>query len=310
LPIAHYPRARSHGHLDISAERFAVLARHIIGKRAFDFRERFLPDVLSRVERLHFLQEEEKALLSQIQAQTYLQMFNSLERATCARALDACRAAAFGNRTAIDALAEFADRKARHQGILECVERMIVTGQPAGRETVAHHAVTHRLADASPWAVLALLCHFGACAERHHLDSDSPYASHSAIFADAMRFHRPTYPIDASFEVMEWRRANARMNDAERHRGVHELAQLLDALDRIGHAQAGADTSHLEQVAGRSFSPDQREQLNAEVRTAYRWQFVTSGLCSRTFASLLDSMTSRTQQETIRLTLLPQEPCG
>ena len=47
----------------------------VIRGREFDFSQKFLPDGLSRVHRLDFLNEDDKRLLSQVQGRTYANMF-------------------------------------------------------------------------------------------------------------------------------------------------------------------------------------------------------------------------------------------
>ena len=48
--------------------------RDVIRGRSFDFTQRFLPDGLSKVDRLDFLTANDRRLLSQIQGRTYANM--------------------------------------------------------------------------------------------------------------------------------------------------------------------------------------------------------------------------------------------
>jgi hypothetical protein len=210
-----------------------------------------------------------------------------------------------GHRGEPDTLAELADPKLGQREIFACVERMIATGQPAGYDFKVPHAINRRLATAPAWAALAMLCHLGACAERHHLDSDSPYAEHSAIFADTLRFHRPTSPGPACVEATQWRRAQSRMKGPARHRAVRGFAEILRCLDGVVLVQANADGEHFTRVCGRALGADRHELLLHEIRSAYRWQFITSGMSSPRFEKLLDSMIEPAERRAIRFALPP-----
>ena len=57
--------------------------KDVIRGRQFDFSQKFLPDGISKVDQLDFLNEDEKKLLSQIQGRTYANMFGFVERFHC-----------------------------------------------------------------------------------------------------------------------------------------------------------------------------------------------------------------------------------
>ena len=72
--------------------------RDVIRGRVFDFSKKFLPDGLSRVDRLEFLSIHEQRLLSQIQGRTYAGMFGVLERFVGAKMLELSRSHSLGDR--------------------------------------------------------------------------------------------------------------------------------------------------------------------------------------------------------------------
>ena len=51
------------------------IERDVVKGRTFDYAKKFLPDGLSRVDRIDTLSASEKRLLSQIQGRTYANMF-------------------------------------------------------------------------------------------------------------------------------------------------------------------------------------------------------------------------------------------
>ena len=67
--------------------------RDVIRGRAFDLTHKFLPDGLSYVDRLAFLSDRERKLMSQVQGRTYANMFGLVERFIGAKMLEVTRCA-------------------------------------------------------------------------------------------------------------------------------------------------------------------------------------------------------------------------
>ena len=78
--------------------------RDVIKGRTFDFTKNFLPDILSRADRVDNLSAAEKRLLSQIQGRTYANMFGLVERFIGAKLLEVSRDHWLGDQAALEAL--------------------------------------------------------------------------------------------------------------------------------------------------------------------------------------------------------------
>jgi len=89
--------------------------RDIIRGRTFDFSQKFLPDAISKVGQLEFLDTGEKRLLSQIQGRTYANMFGFVERFITAKVLETTRDHWLGDQAALEALIRFSDEELKHQ---------------------------------------------------------------------------------------------------------------------------------------------------------------------------------------------------
>ena len=89
----------------------------VIRGRNFDFSQKFLPDGISKVDQLEFLNDEEKRLLSQIQGRTYANMFGFVERFITAKVLETTRDHWLGDQTALEALIRFSDEELKHQAL-------------------------------------------------------------------------------------------------------------------------------------------------------------------------------------------------
>ena len=73
------------------------IEQDVIRGRRFDFDHKFLPDGLSLVDRLGFLNPEQAKCLSQLQGRTYANMFGLVERFINAKMLEISRHHWFGD---------------------------------------------------------------------------------------------------------------------------------------------------------------------------------------------------------------------
>ena len=77
------------------------IERDVIRGRALDFTRKFLPDGLSRVDRLEFLRDDQKRFLSQVQGRSYANMFGLVERFIGAKILEVSREHWLGDQVAL-----------------------------------------------------------------------------------------------------------------------------------------------------------------------------------------------------------------
>ena len=99
--------------------------KDLIRGRDFDFSHKFLPDGISQVDRLDFLSEQSKRLLSQIQGRTYANMFGFVERFITAKILELTRDHWMGDQVALEALVRFSDEEIKHQELFRRIEKMM-----------------------------------------------------------------------------------------------------------------------------------------------------------------------------------------
>src|SRR5262245_29089427 len=89
--------------------------RDVIRGRSFDFTKKFLPDGLSLIDRLDFLNPHERRFLGQIQGRTYANIFGLVERYISAKMLELSREHWLGDQAALEALVRFTDEELKHQ---------------------------------------------------------------------------------------------------------------------------------------------------------------------------------------------------
>ena len=280
--------------------------RDVIRGRSFDFTKRFLPDGLSKVDRLAFLGADDQRLLSQIQGRTYANMFGLVERFIAAKVIDVSRDHTLGDQHALEALVRFADEEIKHQELFRRIERMSGDGMPHGYTFVPEpNAVASAVLSKSTWAVLALTCHIELFVLAHYRESIDADAGVSELWKDVFLFHWREEAQHAIIDEMEWRRVHDQLSAAEVDQGVTDLIELVGAVDGLVQLQARADADYFLAVCAGSYSPDEAKRIHAGVLDAYRWQYIVSGVQEPRFSKALGSMITESQGARIGSALAP-----
>ncbi|MGH9870031.1 MAG: hypothetical protein ACREAA_17940 [Candidatus Polarisedimenticolia bacterium] len=301
----------------VGAERYAKcievskrirwdIDRDVIRGRRFDFSRKFLPDAISKVNELDFLDADGRRQLSQIQGRTYANMFGLVERFISAKILEVSRDHWLGDQTKLEALVRFTDEELKHQELFRRIESMTAEGMPAGyRFAPQPNDVASVVLGKSTWAVLGLTCHIELFTQEHYRSSIEPDANLSELYKDVFLYHWKEESQHAILDELEWRRENANLSAEERDRAVDDLIVLVAAVDGLLQMQATADAEYFLKVCGRSFQPRDVERLHTGVLLAYRWQYIVSGVENPRFMGILGSMITPEQAARVGEALAP-----
>jgi hypothetical protein len=280
--------------------------KDIIRERRFDFSKKFLPDGLSQVNRIAFLTDDERRLLSQVQGRTYANMFGLVERFIAAKILEVSRDHCFGEQVALEAMVRFVDEELKHQELFRRIELLVAEGMPEGYSFAFEpNDVARTVLGASTWGVLALTCHLELFTQAHYKQSIASDDQLSELYKDVFLFHWREESQHAILDELEWQREHAKLDDAARDTGVNDLIGLVGAVDGILQGQSVADVDYFIRIAGREFSAEQRASLNDALLKAYRWQYIVSGVQDPHFSKLLGEMVTPAQLLRIQTALGP-----
>lgn len=276
------------------------IEKDVIRGRTFDYAHKFLPDGLSCVDQLEFLSKNEQRLLSQVQGRTYANIFGLVERFINAKILEVSRDHCLGDQTALEALIRFSDEELKHQALFRRIEQMIGEGMPDGYTFAPDpNEIATAVLSKSTWAVLGLTCHIELFTQAHYRQSIEPDSALSELYKDVFLFHWREESQHAILDELEWKREDERLSEAERDQAVDDLIQLVVAVDGILQAQAGADADYFILIADRTFDSHARENIQAALLKAYRWQYIISGAQEPRFSSILGSLVNDQQGERI-----------
>jgi hypothetical protein len=278
----------------------------VIRDRHFDFSKKFLPDGLSRVDELAFLNANDRRLLSQVQGRTYANIFGLVERFIAAKVMEVSRDHWLGNQKALEALVRFTDEELKHQELFRRIEAMTAEGMPAGYEFAPEpNGIAAVVLSKSTWAVLGLTLHIELFTQEHYRESIEPDAELSELYKDVFFYHWREESQHAILDELEWVREDARLNDRERDQAVDELIELVGAVDGILQAQAAADAAYFNRMIGFRLSESERQRIEPALLKAYRWQYIVSGLQQSRFNAVLSGLVTVSQQERIGRALEP-----
>jgi len=272
----------------------------VIRGRSFDFNHKFLPDGLSLVHELEFLNPAEQRFLSQVQGRTYANIFGLVERYINAKVLQVSQRHALGDQVALEALIRFSEEELKHQELFRRIERMTALGMPPGYTLVADpDEVARVVLSKSTWAVLGLTCHIELFTQLHYKQSIKNGAGLSQLYKDVFLFHWKEESQHAILDELEWRAEDARLSAAEREQAVDDLIALVGAVDAILQAQADADADFFLANTQRRFTEDEHMRLRSGVLKAYRWQYIVSGVRDPRFSGILAELTTDAQMHRI-----------
>jgi len=272
----------------------------VIRGRRFDFGKKFLPDGLSKVNELHFLNDAEKRFFSQIQGRTYANMFGLVERFICAKVLEVSHGHFLGDQVALEALVRFSDEELKHQELFRRLEKLAGEQMPAGYRFLPQpNDVAHVVLGKSTWAVLGLTLHIELFTQVHYKHSIEPDAQLSELWKDVFLYHWKEESQHAVMDELEWLREDGKLSTAERDHAVNELIELVVAVDGILQMQAKQDAEYFAAYCSRAYTSTELDSIRQTLLKAYRWQYIISGVQVPRFGKVLNGLISAEQGERI-----------
>ena len=157
----------------------------------------------------------------------------------------------------------------------------------------------------STWAVLALTCHIEIFTQVHYRQTVEPDAALSPLFKDVLFFHWREESQHAILDELELRREDAKLSTTGRDAAVDELIALVAGVDGLLQMQAAADARYFFRTCGRPLSQDEQAQTSALLLSAYRWQYILSGVQEPRFTDLLNDLVTPAQMQRVGAALAP-----
>lgn len=278
----------------------------VIRYRKLDANHKFLPDSLSLVHQLSFLNQQDQRFISQIQGRSYAYVFALVERFINAKVMELSLDHALGDQVALQALTQFSMEELKHQELFRRIGSMADQVLPAGYvETASSNDVAIAVLQKSTWGVLALTCHIEIFTQVHYKQSIDNDTTLSPLFKDVFKYHWLEESQHASLDELEWQRIHAACSEDEVAQGVDDLIDLVVAVDGILQSQAQADTCYFLENCEASLGQEERDTVGDTMLRAYRWQYIVSGVQVERFQSALMGKLTTVQMEKVLSALQP-----
>lgn len=305
--LRHYdPRDRYARCITVSKRVNWDIDNDVIRGRHFDTEDKFLPDGLSQVDRLDFMEEADSRFLSQIQGRTYANIFGLAERFVNAKVLEISQNHVYGDQIALEALMRFSSEELKHQEMFRRIEALTAEAMPDGyRFTAESNAFARVIMAKSTWAVLALTCHIELFTQQHYKQSIATGDGLSPLYKDVFLYHWKEESQHAILDELEWRAEDERIDTKARDQAVDDLIALVVEVDKVLQVQAAADFDYFIVHSRQHYSGELQHMVRDAVLAAYRWQYVVSGVQCTRFVEVLGEMISDEQMQRVTTALAP-----
>ena len=278
----------------------------VIRFRQLDTDTKYLPDSLSLVTQLPFLNVGQQRLLSQVQGRTYAYLFGLIERCINAKVLELGRAHCLGDQTAVAALLKFVQDELKHQELFRRIEKLADLALPPGyRMTTDPNSAAGAILAKSTWAVLALTCFVEIFTQAHYLHSIRDDAELSPLFKDVFYYHWIEEVQHATLDEIEWQRVHDGMQPEAIDAAVTDFVELLRMVDGILQTQATADGEYFCSNSGAFFDRERCNAVKACLLKAYRLQYLVSGARIERFQRALSSKLTAGQMQRVDAAFAP-----
>ena len=278
----------------------------VIRFRQLDTDSKYLPDSLSLVTQLPFLNVGQQRLLSQVQGRTYAYLFGLIERCINAKVLELGRAHCLGDQTAVAALLKFVQDELKHQELFRRIEKLADLALPPGyRMTTDPNSAAGAILAKSTWAVLALTCFVEIFTQAHYLYSIRDDAELSPLFKDVFYYHWIEEVQHATLDEIEWQRVHDGMQPEAIDAAVTDFVELLRMVDGILQTQATADGEYFCSNSGAFFDRERCNAVKACLLKAYRLQYLVSGAHIERFQRALSSKLTAGQMQRVDAAFAP-----
>jgi hypothetical protein len=269
------------------------------GDKSLDFTKPFMPESLARIEKLSFLNAEEKLVLNQIKGHTYLQIFGLVEEFILPFVLDHVRPSLDKDDYRVRAFLQFAGEEAKHIQLFKTFTKEFhktfptecaVIGPPS---SVATAILVHQ-----PLAVALVILLIEWMSQIHYTDSIKDNQDLDAQFKSLLKNHWLEEAQHAKLDTLMVEALADGMTEAEIEAAVDEFLEIGGFLDDGMKQQTIFDLEAFERATGRKLTESERDEFMGVQHQSNRYTYIGSGMSHPRFLETLGKL-SRTQRQRI-----------
>jgi len=267
----------------------------VIGGRTFDFSKRFLPEALAGVEAIRCLSPEEKLKLNQIRGFTYLYLFGAIEEYILPSVIEHAGASAHGDDYEMRALLRFAEEEAKHIQLFKWFVREFEKGfgTPCGAIGPAKEIAAAILNHSRLGVFLATL-HIEWFTQKHYVESVRDNAEDlDPLFCSLLKHHWMEESQHAKLDTLVVEKLARALDPQRIEAAVDDYMDIGRMIDGALAAQRTLDVGSLQKATGRTFTTEEKAEIERAQAKAYRWTFLLSGMTHPNFDRSLRELSAR-----------------
>ncbi|HEU5236022.1 MAG TPA: hypothetical protein VFU37_02705 [Pyrinomonadaceae bacterium] len=267
------------------------------GTKRLDFSKPFMPETFARVDKLPFLNDEEKRILNQIRGNTYLCIFGLVEEFILPFVLDHARPQLQGDDFRVRALLKFACEEAKHIQLFKQFRREFeegfgtdcaVIGPP---EAIAHAILAH-----DPLGVALTTLHIEWMVQRHYVDSIKDDQELDPQFKSLLRHHWLEEVQHAKLDTLMVESLAQGRTEEEIMKGVEEYIEIGGFIDGGLKQQVEFDLVSFERATGSKLTDAEKDEFRSVQLQANRWTYLGTGMTHEKVLATLESLTPKARQ--------------
>jgi hypothetical protein len=279
-----------------ASQRINWMIKDVIAGRTFDFGKPFLPESLAGVRNIGCLAPDEKLKLNQIRGFTYLYLFGLVEEYIVPAVVDHAGTSLAGDGHEVRALLRFAEEEAKHIQLFQWFVREFEKGfgTPCGAIGPAAEIAAAILKHSKLGVFLTTLC-IEWFTQKHYVESvrDNAAEELDPLFCSLLKHHWLEESQHAKLDTLVVDKLARSADPAAIEGAVDDFMDIGKLLDGGLAAQVDLDLDSLEKAIGRTLTGDERAEIAAAQKKAYRWTFLLSGITHPNFDKSLRELTPR-----------------
>ena len=261
------------------------------GEKKLDFSKRFMPEALARVEKLPFLNQEEKRVLNQIRANTYLTVFGIVEEFIVPFVLDHVRPSLNGDDWRVRAFLQFVGEEVKHIQLFKVFQeefrsnfgsecKVIGPADEIGKAILAH----------DPLSVALVILMIEWMTQEHYIGSVKDDGEIDQQFKSLLKNHWLEEAQHAKLDTRMVESLADGIGEDAVERAVDGLLAIGGFLDDGFKQQTLLDLESFELATGRKLNEEEREEFLEVQHQANRWTYIGSGLVHPKFLMTLERL--------------------
>lgn len=284
----------------VASQRVNWAIEDIIGgDKKLEFSKRFMPESLARVEKISFLDDDERRILNQIRGHSYLSIFGLVEEFILPFVLDHVRPSLDQDDYRVRAFLQFASEEAKHIHLFKRFSQEFqenfgteckVIGPPS---EIATAVLSHQ-----PLAVALLILHIEWMTQRHYIDSIRDDRDLDPQFKSLLKHHWLEEAQHAKLDTMMVDALARDLSEDEITKAVDEYLEMGGFLDTGMRQQTLFELEAFEAATGRVLTAEEREEFIEIQHQANRWTFIGTGI---THPRFMDTVAALSEAEQKRL---------